>query len=520
MALSGGSYVPSVNFFGALGEIGDTIALGRQEEKDKALLGGANYKPPASFIDQLVGAVAPQKPTAIEGAVTPNVSRGASTNGRALYDALVSKGAHPNEAALLAGEAGVESGYNPTTVHDQGTGYGLWGHRLERLDAMRRFTGTDHPTAEQQAEFALHELRTRPEHAKVLAARTPQELADAGMFYERPKGFTPENPRGGLNYEERLAAISRFAPGTAGTAPVQVADASGRVPIGGGEPPTVAQPFDSTARLKALFPTHPGLQTPEGITAAMNAGSPHVRAIAKQAWEVYTKDLARGQAVEQKAIERSDERAYREQTREDERRYREQMRIDERGYKEQVRQDILKEKAEAKAAEGPKPPTEQQSRANTLVQSAQYYDKLLNDPRILGAGLGPRAAANQLSSGIPVVGSFITSEKYKQFKSAGEAFAQNILYLRSGQSAPAAEVEKTAREFTPQPGDGPERIAQIKEAREIALKGALEQAQRRVGAVGTTASPQGGGPSVGAVEDGYRFKGGNPADPNSWERAQ
>lgn len=36
----------------------------------------------------------------------------------------------------------------------------------------------------------------------------------------------------------------------------------------------------------------------------------------------------------------------------------------------------------------------------------------------------------------------------------------------------------------------------------------------------TPEQPQGGGgaPPVGAVQDGYRFKGGNPGDPNSWER--
>ena len=35
-----------------------------------------------------------------------------------------------------------------------------------------------------------------------------------------------------------------------------------------------------------------------------------------------------------------------------------------------------------------------------------------------------------------------------------------------------------------------------------------------------SSNPSGGqaGPAAGAIEDGYRFKGGNPADPNNWER--
>lgn len=34
------------------------------------------------------------------------------------------------------------------------------------------------------------------------------------------------------------------------------------------------------------------------------------------------------------------------------------------------------------------------------------------------------------------------------------------------------------------------------------------------------APQQSQGPQPGAIEDGYRFKGGNPADPNSWEPVQ
>lgn len=40
----------------------------------------------------------------------------------------------------------------------------------------------------------------------------------------------------------------------------------------------------------------------------------------------------------------------------------------------------------------------------------------------------------------------------------------------------------------------------------------------RDGTGGVAAAPQ-GAPAIGAIEDGYRFLGGNPADPSSWEQA-
>jgi hypothetical protein len=42
----------------------------------------------------------------------------------------------------------------------------------------------------------------------------------------------------------------------------------------------------------------------------------------------------------------------------------------------------------------------------------------------------------------------------------------------------------------------------------------------QLGRSGPRAGKSQGGPTVGAIEDGYRFKGGNAADPNNWEPAK
>jgi hypothetical protein len=56
-----------------------------------------------------------------------------------------------------------------------------------------------------------------------------------------------------------------------------------------------------------------------------------------------------------------------------------------------------------------------------------------------------------------------------------------------------------------------------------ALLSGKQEALKNTYQAGQSGQPNFGGnqgPKAGAIEDGYRFKGGNPADPNSWEKAQ
>lgn len=130
---------------------------------------------------------------------------------QAHYNDLVRQGASPKEALFLTAAAAAESGFRSDTIHDQGTGYGLYGHRLDRRDAMFKFTGTNAPSPSMQNAFALRELRSRPEYEQLLSAKNARDLAIAQMHYERPAGYTPDNPTGGHNFAGRMENVNKFA---------------------------------------------------------------------------------------------------------------------------------------------------------------------------------------------------------------------------------------------------------------------------------------------------------------------
>lgn len=145
-----------------------------------------------------------------------NTIRGAAAAKQA-YQFFVGKGYRPEEAAGIVGNLAHESGVNPLAVGDNGTSAGLAQFHNERLANLKAYAASVGKPASDfrtQLEFIDRELQTSEAgtRAKLAGARTPEEAAAAFINYERPQGWTPQNPAAGLGYANRQAlARSVFA---------------------------------------------------------------------------------------------------------------------------------------------------------------------------------------------------------------------------------------------------------------------------------------------------------------------
>lgn len=128
---------------------------------------------------------------------------------------------------------------------------------------------------------------------------------------------------------------------------------------------------------------------------------------------------------------------------------------------------------------------------------------------------GAKRILLEISSGMPI------SNAARQFNTDISAALEAKLRLETGAAATEGEISRLKKTYLPSPMDD-SQTAQLKLQRlneYFQDAGSMIEPGRQPQQ--PAAQPQPGSlPQPGIVEDGYRFKGGNPADPNSWEPIQ
>lgn len=175
---------------------------------------------------------------------------------------LMARGWSREQAAGIAGHLHAESGFAPDVIQgrrrgDQGTAAGVaqWrGKRLANLKAFARARKANWQDLGTQIDFIDYELRTSEGGAGAALKRATnvEAAVEAFMGFERPAGWTPDNPRGGHNFAGRLqAAMAAFGSG---------ASSPGRGPAG------AVQPFTAEPAAGAPSPTIQPIVLTRGIS--------------------------------------------------------------------------------------------------------------------------------------------------------------------------------------------------------------------------------------------------------------
>lgn len=155
---------------------------------------------------------------------------------------FAAKGLAPHQIAGIMGNVSAESGFNPMAVGDGGTSFGLFQHHAGRgRGLLSSLGGADNlGNVQGQLDYVWKELMTNEAAAmrRLMASTTVRGATEAFVGFERPQGYTAQNPEGALHFDRRLAAaeasMGRFeaATQTAGTQLAQFGE--GAVQVGAG----------------------------------------------------------------------------------------------------------------------------------------------------------------------------------------------------------------------------------------------------------------------------------------------
>jgi len=158
----------------------------------------------------------------------------------------------------------------------------------------------------------------------------------------------------------------------------------------------------------------------------------------------------------------------------------------------------------------------------TEQNAAMFYNNADNALRVLedmeSRGYRPGLSTAAKTALVPdSLQGYALSADEQRYIQAAEDFTAAKLRLESGASIPQSEISQQARIYMIRPGDSPETIKQKNAARKKALEGLRFRAGRGADMIKQGQTPAISGPQPGDIDGGYRFKGGDPADPKNWE---
>lgn len=157
----------------------------------------------------------------------------------------------------------------------------------------------------------------------------------------------------------------------------------------------------------------------------------------------------------------------------------------------------------------------------SYVQEAENTIKLV-DELLAHPGFKQAVGKSSLLGIQNISGTKAKAFMIRQDQLKGKQFLQAFESLKGGGQITQIEGEKATDAISRMNNASTEEeyVTAAREFQEIIRQGVKRAKEKAGGAAPRGASGGWDSPTVGTIEDGFRFKGGNPSDPNNWERAQ
>ena len=161
------------------------------------------------FVQSLLSGTPKKTELPQAGTALPSGKRGRAET---VVEFFKSKGLTTSQAAGIAGNLQVESGFDPNAVGDNGTSFGIAQWHNERYTAMKRWCekkGYDAKSFSAQLEYLWHELNTSESRALTALRKTTDATKAAYVFadkFERPSTIAKSRLTNARNIYDKVTA--------------------------------------------------------------------------------------------------------------------------------------------------------------------------------------------------------------------------------------------------------------------------------------------------------------------------